>query len=116
MEYAYSSAKNWGSEYDKRARRSEMNVKDKYHRLARQHVHGSHQLSIEDDILNALRANVCTSYHALSRYINGCCQVSTIEHWLKQHEDYHIYNKNIKPGLTPENKMKQVLFSTHVRT
>jgi hypothetical protein len=38
-----------------------------------------------------------------------------IEHWLKQLGDYHIYNKNIKPGLTPENKVKQVIFfSTQV--
>jgi hypothetical protein len=64
--------------------------------------------------LEALRANVCTSYRSLSRYINGWCTASTIEHWLKQHEDYHVYSKNIKPGLTPDNKIKQVLFSTHV--
>ncbi len=30
--------KYWGSEYDERASRGEMNVKDKYHRLARQHL------------------------------------------------------------------------------
>ena len=104
--------KYWGSEYDERARRGEMNEKDKYHRLARQHL--ARQPSIQDDLLDALRANVCTSYRALSRYINGWCTTSTIEHWLKQHEDYHLYSKNIKPGLTPENKVKQVPFATHV--
>jgi hypothetical protein len=45
--------KYWGSEYDERARRGEMNVKDKYHRLARQHV--ARQASIDGDILEALR-------------------------------------------------------------
>ena len=104
--------KYWGSEYDERARRGEMNEKDKYHRLARQHL--ARQPSIQDDLFDALRANVCTSYRALSRYINGWCTASTIEHWLKQHEDYHLYSKNIKPGLTPENKVKQVQFATHV--
>jgi hypothetical protein len=50
----------------------------------------------------------------LSRYVNAWCTASTIEHWLKLHEDYYLYNKNIKPGLTAENKVKQVLFSQHV--
>ncbi len=61
--------KYWGSECDERARRGEINEKDKYHWLACQHL--ARQPSIEDDILDAPRANFCTSYRALSRYING---------------------------------------------
>ena len=70
--------KYWGAEYDERASRGEINGKDKYHRLARQHL--ARQPSIDDDLLEALRANVCTSYRSLSRYINGWCTASTIEH------------------------------------
>lgn len=104
--------KYWGAVYDERVNRSEIDERDEDHRLAREHV--ARQPSIQEDILEALRANVCTSYRSLSRYINGWCTASTIEHWFKLHEDYHIYSKNIKPGLTPENKVKQVEFSKHV--
>ncbi len=82
--------KYWRSEYGERARRGEINVKDNYHRLARQHV--ARQPSIEDDLLEALGANVYTAYRSLSRYINGWCTASIIEHWLKLHEDFHLYN------------------------
>jgi hypothetical protein len=78
-----------------------MKATDKCHRLARQHL--VRQPSIEDDILEALRANVFTSYRSLSRYINGRYNKT-----IKQYEDYHLYNKTIKPGLKAENKVKQV--------
>jgi hypothetical protein len=29
---------------------------------------------------------------------------ASIERWFKTHPDYSIYSKNIKPGLSPENK------------
>ena len=80
--------KYWGAVYDERVNRGEIDEREEDHRLAREHV--ARQPSIEEDILEALRANVCTSYRSLSRYINGWCTASTIEHWLKQHEDYHI--------------------------
>jgi hypothetical protein len=38
----------------------------------------------------------------------------TIERWLKSHESYASYAKNIKPGLTEGNKVKQVNFSQRV--
>jgi hypothetical protein len=104
--------KYWGVIYDQRCSQGKGNKRDEYHRLAREHL--ARQPSIEEDLLEALRANVCTSYRNLSRYINGWCTGNTIEHWLKLHEDYHLYSKNIKPGLTPENKIKQVLFAQHV--
>ncbi len=34
--------------------------------------------------------------------------------WLKGHTSFHIYQKNIKPGLSAENRAKQVVFSQHV--
>ena len=46
--------------------------------------------------------------------INGWCCATTIESWFKTHPDYHIYSKNIKPGLTSTNRIKQVNFSAHV--
>ena len=45
--------------------------------------------------------------------MNGAAQQS-IERWLKHHPSYYLYKKNIKPGLTPENRQKQVDFSKHV--
>ncbi len=105
-------AQCWGAVYDERVTQGQVNERDEYHRLAREHL--ARQPSIQDDLLEALRANVCTSYRNLSRYINGWCTAGTIEHWFKLHEDYHLYSKNIKPGLTPDNKIKQVLFSQHV--
>ncbi len=84
--------KYWGSVYDELAPRGKIRDVEQYERLVRQNL--ARQPSIQDDILEALRANVCTSYRALiSRYINGWCHASTIEHWFKLYEDYHIYNK-----------------------
>jgi hypothetical protein len=34
--------------------------------------------------------------------------------WLKSHPTYSLYAKNIKPGLSPENQLKQVAFSRRV--
>jgi hypothetical protein len=76
--------KYWGSVYDELAPRGKIKDVEQYERLARQHL--ARQPSIQDDILEAPRANVCTSYRAFSRYINGWCQASTIEHWFKLHE------------------------------
>ncbi len=104
--------KYWGLVYDERVRDGAINERDEYHRMAREHL--ARQPSIQFDLLEALRADVCTSYRNLSKYINGWCTASTIEHWFKLHEDYHLYSKNIKPGLTPDNKIKQDMFSQHV--
>ncbi len=65
--------------------------------------------------MNALKANVCRSYRALSKVINGWCSPKTIEKWLKAYPEYHIYSKNIKSGLTITNRVKQVAFSQHVQ-
>jgi len=48
------------------------------------------------------------------KHINGWCNPGTIEAWLKSHESFEMYSKNIKPGLTPQNRVKQVLFSKRV--
>jgi len=44
----------------------------------------------------------------------GWCSAKSIENWLKMNETYHMYDKNIKPGLTSANRVKQVEFSKHV--
>ncbi len=98
--------------YDERVSHGAVNERDEYHLMAREHL--ARQPSIQEDLLEALRANVCTPFRNLSRYINGWCAGSTIEHWFKLHEDYHLYSKNMKPRLTPDNKIKQVLFLQHV--
>ncbi len=37
-----------------------------------------------------------------------------IESWLRSHATYQVYAKNIKPGLTQQNREKQVVFSKYV--
>jgi hypothetical protein len=79
--------------------------------------HDQRQPFIQEDIVDALiMGNNCTSYRTLSRHIhiNGRCMPSTIEQWLRFHPTYQVYAKNIKPGLTEQNRGKQVIFSKHV--
>jgi hypothetical protein len=65
---------------------------------------------IKDDILDALKmCNNCMSNCALSKHINNWCSPYTIETWLRSHPMYNIYAKNIKPGLTVQNREKQVV-------
>lgn len=97
--------KYWGAVYNERVSRGEINDRDENHRLARAHL--ARQASIEEELLEALRANVCTSFRSLSRYINGWCSAATIKHWFKQHEDYHIYRENVNHSLKLDNEVKQ---------
>jgi hypothetical protein len=57
---------------------------------------------------------VCRSFRQLSKHINSWFPPSTVEIWHKNHTSFHIYAKNIKPGLSVENRAKQVAFSKHV--
>ncbi len=86
--------------------------RSRYERMEREH--DAHQPFVEQDLIEALQANVCKSYRQLSKHINGWCAASTVEIWLKHHTSYHIYAKNIKPGLLAENREKQVNFAKHV--
>ena len=101
----------WGKEFDKLIE-TQQDV-SAYERMARQH--DERQPFIQDEIMDALiHSNNCTSYRALSKHTNGWCSPATIEVWLKSHPTYNIYAKNIKPGLTAQNRLKQVAFSKHV--
>ncbi len=91
------------------AKKADLSV---YERMAREHL--NRQPTIAEDLVEALKANVCRSYRALSKVINGWCSPVTIETWFKAHPDYQTYSKNIKPGLTNENRAKQVAFAEHV--
>ena len=100
----------WGSYYDDlAAKKTDLSV---YERMAREHL--NRQPTIAEDLVEALKANVCRSYRALSKVINGWCSPVTIETWFKAHPDYQTYSKNIRPGLTNENRAKQVAFAEHV--
>jgi hypothetical protein len=57
-----------------------------YERLAREH--DERQPYIQEDLLDALHRNNCTSYRALAMHINGWCAPSTIEQWFKAHPTY----------------------------
>ncbi len=85
-----------------------------YERLTKEH--DARQPFIKDDIMDALKlANNCLSYRALAKHINNWRSPYTIETWLRAHPTYNRYAKNIKPGLTPQNREKQAAFSKHVR-
>ena len=66
-------------------------------------------------VQSLLLVNNCHSYRVLSKHVNNWCSPYTIETWLRSHPTYNIYAKNIKPGLTAQNREKQVVFSKHVR-
>ena len=100
----------WGIKFDQLV--AESGDVSMYTRMAREH--DERQPYIQDDLLDALHRNNCTSYRALSMHINGWCAPSTIEQWFKAHPTYQVYSKNIKPGLTEQNREKQVTFSKHV--
>ncbi len=65
-------------------------------------------------MIGGLAAYRCMSYRSLAQHIDNWCSKATIERWLKSHETYHFFTKKIKPGVTEDNKMKQVAFSEFV--
>jgi hypothetical protein len=69
---------------------------------------------IEEAIVDTLNDNNEQSFRALSKHVSRWCSYQTIERWLKCHESYASYSKNIKPGLTEGNRIKQVNFSKRV--
>jgi hypothetical protein len=101
---------HWGKVYDTELLKG--TDMSRYERMEREH--DARQPFVQRDLVQALEGNVCRSYRQLSKYINGWCAPSTIEVWLKTHETFKVYAKNIKPGLSMENRAKQVLFSKHV--
>ncbi len=102
--------KQWGLIFDDQVKMGiEMTRNERMER-----EHDARQPFVEQDLIEALQANVCRSYRQLAKHINSWCAASTVETWLKQHNSYHIYAKNIKPGLSVENRAKQVAFAKHV--
>ena len=102
---------HWGRDWDQQILISHFD-QAKYQRMAREH--DARQPFIQEELVEALRNNVCTSYRQLAKHVNGWCAMRTIETWLRSHPTYHMYAKNIKPGLTEENRAKQVAFSKRV--
>jgi hypothetical protein len=84
-----------------------------YERIASEH--DARQPFIEDDLIEATKQYNCVTYRQLSGHINHWCQHCCIEAWLKSHDTYSLYAKNIKPGLSAENQLKQVAFSRRVK-
>jgi hypothetical protein len=85
---------------------------EEYERMARQH--NNRQPFIENELIEAITMYNCVSYRQLAVHINNWCQHTCIADWLHAHPTYSLYAKNIKPGLTPENQIKQVAFSRRV--
>ncbi len=91
---------------------SDVVVKDdlaKFERMATQH--DARQSFIESELMEAIKSYNCVTYRALAKHVNNWCQHTCIVNWLKSHETYSLYAKNIKPGLTAENQLKQVAFN-----
>jgi hypothetical protein len=78
-------------------------------------LHDARQPFIEAELIEAIKNYNCVSYRQLALHINDWCQHTCIAKWLHSHDTYSLYAKNIKPGLTPENQLKQVLFSRRVQ-
>ena len=76
--------------------------------------HDNRQPFIENELIDAIKSYSCVTYRQLSGHINHWCRHGCIAAWLHSHPTYSLYAKNIKPGLTPENQMKQVAFSRRV--
>ena len=87
---------------------------EKHTALARQH--NARQPMIKSDLIEALESNVCMSYHGLARHIDFWCGPKTIERWFRSYPGFHMYAKNVKPGLTPGNREKQVVFAKDVHS
>ncbi len=63
----YNRMTYWGTHYDElAAKKADLSV---YDRLAREHL--NRQPTIAEDLVEALKANVCRSYRALSKVLNG---------------------------------------------
>ena len=103
-------AQHWATEYDSLVAQG----KDVSHwdRMVREHA--ARQPFIAKELVAILQACDTTSFRDLSTRINGWCSAATIEAWLKHHPTYSMYVKNIKPGLTADNRLKQVAFSQRV--
>jgi hypothetical protein len=107
----------WNSIYDDLKvgkNKTEEEDLSEYSRLERQH--DSRQPFIEGELIDAcIKTYNCVSYRQLAVQINNWCQHTCIAKWLNSHDTYSLYAKNIKPGLTAENQLKQVAFSRHVQ-
>ncbi len=67
--------KQWGLIYDDQV---EMGIEmSRYERMEREH--DARQPFVEQDLIDALEANVCRSYRQLSKHINSWCAPSTVE-------------------------------------
>ena len=75
-------------------------------------IHDARQPFILEELVEAIKSYNCVTYRQL---VNNWCQHSCIMNWLRSHETYSLYAKNIKPGLTPENQLKQVAFSRRMQ-
>ena len=86
-----------------------VDIMDVYKKAARKKMaqHGF----IEEAIVDTLNDNNEQSFRSLSKHVSRWCSYQTIERWLKTHESYASYSKNINPGLTEGNRVKQVNFS-----
>jgi hypothetical protein len=54
--------------------------------------------------------NCMWSFRSLANATDNWCSHVTIMNWLQRQPTYATYTKNVRPGLTEANRMKQVAF------
>ena len=87
-----------------------------YEKKQRDHMakQGIMRECVVDALKKAKGGNCSRSYASLAKATGDWCNRSTITHWLQSKPDYCLYTKRIRPGLTEQNRVKQIAFSKHV--
>jgi IS30 family transposase len=72
------------------------------------------QPHIQDNIIEAMRANPCKSFEQIAVDIGNWCCASTIYKWIALHSGYAMYAQCALPLLTDVRKQKHVNFTTQL--
>ena len=68
--------------------------------------HDQQQPNVRGIIIDQLLCNRCTSFEGLAAATSHWCDDATVERWMKSFDSYGMYRKEIKPGLTPQNRVR----------
>ena len=87
-----------------------------YDKQARDHL--ARQGVISESVADAMRkdkgGSCSRSFLSVQQATGDWCGKNTIVNWLKSQPDFCLYTKRIRPGLTEQNRLKQIAFSEHV--
>jgi hypothetical protein len=77
--------------------------------------HDARHKEMKSKLVDTLNRNGRRSYSSLEKAMNNWCSYKTIERFLKSSDDFVTYSQNVRPLLFESNRLKQVVFSQHVR-